>query len=112
MKIILVLSLNLFAMNTFAQLQPVVSGAIHWNELPVKKANQRESRKIAEGTTPEFDYFEIHATTQEKGAAPRPAHAQKDREEMIIIKEGTMKCTIGNKTAVLGRNSSNIHTSA
>ena len=92
-------------MNTFAQLQPVISGAIHWNELPVKKANQRESRKIAEGTTPEFEFFEIHATTQEKGAAPRPAHAQKDIEEMIIIKEGTMKCTIGNKTAVLGPNS-------
>jgi len=91
MKVILVLSLNLFAMNTFAQLQPVTSGVKHWNELPVKKANQRESRKIAEVTTAEFDYFEIHATKQEKGAAPRPAHAQKDIEEMIIIKEGTMK---------------------
>ncbi|MEI9810108.1 MAG: hypothetical protein WDO16_20810 [Bacteroidota bacterium] len=65
--------------------------------MPVKKNNQRESRKIAEGTTPEFDYFEIHATTQEKGAAPRPAHTQKDREELVIIKEGTAKCTIDNK---------------
>ena len=102
MKNILVLSLNLFAMNTLAQLKPVPSGVIHWSDLPVKKDNQRECRKIAEGTTPEFEYFEIHATTQEKGAAPRPAHTQKDIEEMIIVKEGTVKCTIGNKTSVLG----------
>src|SRR5438046_182141 len=105
MKIILLLTLHLFAMNSFAQLQAVSSGVIHWNDLPVKKDNQRESRKIAEGTTSEFEYFEIHATSQEKGAVPRPAHTQQDREEMIIIKEGTMKCTIGNKTSVLGRGS-------
>lgn len=102
MKISLLVLFHLFAMNIFAQLQPVPSGVIHWNELPVKKDNQRESRKIAEGTTHEFEYFEIHATTQEKGAMPRPAHTQKDIEEVIIVKEGTVKCTIGNKTAVLG----------
>ncbi|MBC7873761.1 MAG: cupin domain-containing protein [Ferruginibacter sp.] len=89
-------------MSAFAQLKPVPSGVIHWSDLAVKKDIQRESRKLAEGTTPEFEYFEIHATTQEKGAQPRPAHTQKDIEEVIIIKEGSMKCTIGNKTAVLG----------
>jgi len=92
-------------MNTFAQLQPIGSGVFTWNNLPVKKEAQRESRKLAEGTTAEFEYFEIHATTQMKGATPRPVHTQKDLEELIIIKEGTMKCTIGNKTAVLGRGS-------
>jgi (S)-ureidoglycine aminohydrolase len=89
-------------MNTFAQLKPVGSGAFHWAELPVKKDNLREGRKITEGTTAEFSYFEIHATTQQKGAVARPPHTQKDIEEVIIIKEGTMKCSIGNKTAVLG----------
>jgi mannose-6-phosphate isomerase-like protein (cupin superfamily) len=93
------------AMNTFAQLQPIASGVFKWNSLPVKKEAQRESRKLAEGTTAEFEYFEMHATTQMKGAAPRPAHTQKDIEELIIIKEGTMKCSIGNKTAVLGKGS-------
>jgi mannose-6-phosphate isomerase-like protein (cupin superfamily) len=103
MKIVLLLLLHSIVMNVSAQLNPVVgSGVIHWSDLPVKKDNQRESRKIAEGTTHEFEYFEIHATTQEKGAVPRPAHTQKDIEEVIIVKEGTVKCTIGNKTAVLG----------
>ena len=92
-------------METFSQLKPVESGVIHWADLLAKKSDKREGRKIAEGTTNEFEYFEIHATTQEKGATPRPAHTQKDIEEMIIIKEGTMKCTIGTKTAVLGAGS-------
>jgi mannose-6-phosphate isomerase-like protein (cupin superfamily) len=105
MKIASILLLQFIATCSFAQLKPIESGVIHWNDLPVKKGDMRESRKLAEGTTPEFDYFEIHATTQEKGAAPRPAHTQKDREEMIIIKEGSMKCTIGDKTAVLGAGS-------
>lgn len=102
MKIILSLLFYTMTMNAFAQTQPITSGVYHWSDLPVKKANQREGRKLAEGTTNEFSYFEIHATTQEKGAVPRPPHDQKDIEELIIIKEGRLKCTIGNKTAVLG----------
>lgn len=105
MKFTLLFLLQLFVMNSFAQLQPVGSGVFHWSELPVKKEAQRESRKILEGTTTEFEYFEIHATTQYKGAVPRPPHTQKDIEEVIIIKEGTLKCTIGDKTAVLGTGS-------
>ncbi len=89
-------------MTAFAQLKPITSGVFHWDELPVKKDKQRENRKIAEGTTTEFSWFEIHATTQYKGATPRPPHAQDSLEELIIIKEGKLKCTIGDKTAELG----------
>lgn len=105
MKNILLILMQIIAVNTFAQLQPVGSGVFTWNNLPVKKEAQRESRKLAEGTTAEFEYFEIHATTQMKGATPGPVHTQKNLEELIIIKEGTMKCTIGNKTATLGKGS-------
>ncbi len=105
MKITILLLLQLIVLNSFAQLKPVASGVYHWSDFPVKKDAERESRKIAEGTTPEFEFFEIHATTQYKGVAARPAHAQADKEELIIIKEGTLKCTIGNKTATLGAGS-------
>jgi len=106
MKIIMLLQIFFtITLNAIAQLQPIGSGVYHWDALPVKKEALRESRKIAEGTTAEFEYFEIHATTQMKGAVPRPAHTQKDIEELIIIKEGSMTCTIGNKTAVLGKGS-------
>ncbi len=102
MRIVIVILLQTIAMNSFAQLEPIHSAVFHWNELTVKKEKQRESRKIAEGATPEFEYFRIHATTQEKGAAPKPVHTQKDIEELIIVKEGTLKCVIGNRSSVLG----------
>jgi quercetin dioxygenase-like cupin family protein len=102
MRIILSFFFCFIAAKAFAQRQPIVSGVYHWSDLPVKKADQRESRKLAEGTTHEFEFFEMHATTQEKGAVPRPPHKQNDIEELIIIKEGKLKCTTGSKTAVLG----------
>jgi len=105
MKIILFTLFSILAMNVIAQTQPVTSGVYHWSELVVKKINQREGRQLAEGTTAEFSYFEMHATTQEKGAVPAAPHAQDDIEELIIIKEGKLKCTIGNKTSVLGAGS-------
>jgi len=102
MKSILLFLLQTIVMSSFAQLKPVGSAVFHWSKLPVKKEAQRESRKLLEGTTNEFEYFEIHATTQYKGAVPRPPHTQKDIEEVIIIKEGRMKCSIGAQTSVLG----------
>lgn len=85
-----------------AQLPPVQPGVYKWNELPVKAEEGRETRKILEGTSPHFEYLEIHATTQLPGAKPRPAHANKDIEELIIVKEGKMKMTIGTNSAILG----------
>lgn len=105
MKIFTTLLLFVSAINCNGQLKPVESGVFHWADLVVKKDGLRESRKIASGTTAEFDYFEIHATTQMKGAVPKPAHTQKDIEELIIIKEGSMKCTVGKKIAVLDKGS-------
>ena len=102
MKIIFIILLQTIFMNNFAQWQPITSGVFHWNDLPVKKDNQRESRKIFEGTTTEFEYFEIHATTQYKGALPGPPHTQDSIEEVIIIKEGELTCTIGTHTSTLG----------
>lgn len=102
MKFIFLSLLQVALLSASGQLQPVTSGVYHWNELTVKKSGQREHRKILEGTTAGFSWFEIHATTQEKGAIPRPPHAQDSTEELIIIKEGKLKCTIGDKIAELG----------
>jgi len=84
---------------------PIPSGAYHWADIPVTKADDREGRKFMEGTTFEFSYFEIHATTQYKGAISKPPHAQTDIEELIFVKEGTMKFTMDDKNQVLGKGS-------
>lgn len=84
------------------QLEPVKSGVYKWADHPVKKGEDRESRKILEGTSPHFDYLEMHATTQNAGAQPSNAHANEAAEEVIIVKEGTMKVTIEGESRILG----------
>lgn len=84
-----------------AQLQPVPSGVYTWAQLPVKLNGDRESRQLLEGTSDHLEYFEIHATTQFKGAKPSTAHANDDIEECIIVKEGTLRATIEGKSVVL-----------
>lgn len=105
MKYLIFLLFQILAMNSFSQLHPVTSGVYHLQDLAVKKEEGRETRQVMEGTTNEFEYFEIHVTTQLKGAKPKPAHAVKDAEELIIIKEGTMKLVVGDKTAELNAGS-------
>ncbi|MCB0533822.1 MAG: pectate lyase [Saprospiraceae bacterium] len=85
-----------------ASLQPVSSGVYKWADHPVKTGELRESRKILEGSSPHFEYLEMHATTQFPGAKPSTAHANDDIEECIIVQEGTMKITIEDSSVILG----------
>ena len=102
MKPIVVVLLYLLSLSAFAQPQPVSTGAYHWNDFPSKKSEDRESKKILEGTSPHFEFVRIHATTQYANAKPSPSHATKDMEQLIIVKEGTVKATIEGKSSVLG----------
>ncbi|MCA9241013.1 MAG: cupin domain-containing protein [Planctomycetales bacterium] len=88
-----------------AQLAPIASGVYRWADHEVENLADRQTRKIVEGTTPHFDYLEIHATTQQVGAKPRPPHANSDIEELIIVKEGLLKVTIEGHSDTLGAGS-------
>lgn len=94
----------LMFLTTFAiaQMQPVKPGVYRWADRPLKVRGDRESGVFLEGTSPFFDYLKIHATTQFPGAKPSPAHANKDMEELVIVKEGTMKATIDGRSKILG----------
>ena len=81
---------------------PVNSGVYKWSDYPAKSGEMRESRTFLEGSSPHFEYLRIHATTQFPGAAPSKAHANKEHEECIIVKEGRMKVTIEGKSRELG----------
>lgn len=103
--IIFLLSLAALYTGSGRQSAPIPSGVYHWADAPVTKGADRESRKFMQGSTAELSFLEIHATTQAKGAVSRPPHAQKDIEELIFVKEGTMKFTIGTQSKVLGKGS-------
>jgi (S)-ureidoglycine aminohydrolase len=103
MKTAFTILISFITLTTMSQnLQPVPAGVYTWSKLSVKTTDDRESRKILEGTSDHLEYLEIHATTQFKGAKPSEAHANEDIEECIIVKEGKMKVTIEGKSVVLG----------
>lgn len=102
MKILLISILSVFVLTAIAQLPSVNPGVYRWADRPVKVNEDRESGIFLEGTSPHFEYVKIHATTQNPGAKPGKAHANKDMEELIIVKEGTMKVTIDGKSSILG----------
>lgn len=88
-----------------AQLQPVQNGVYRWADHPVQVNGDRETRTILEGTSAHLSYLKIHATTQAVGAESRPAHANEDAEELIIVKEGLMKMTFDEHSEVLAAGS-------
>lgn len=102
MRTILIILLSLHALCCDAQFAAVKSGVYRWTDHPVKAGELRETRRILEGTSPHFDYLEIHATTQFPGAKPSPAHANEDIEECIVIKDGAAKVTIEDHSTILG----------
>jgi quercetin dioxygenase-like cupin family protein len=98
----LILMLGVSASHGQSELKPVESGVYRWDEAPVKQGDKRESRTFLQGTSPNLEFFRIHATTQLPGATPGNAHANEDAEECIIVKEGTMKITIEDQGKLLG----------
>lgn len=102
MKIVVITLSYFFTLTTMAQLKPVSSGVYKWADHPVTLNEDRESRKILEGTSTQLDYLEIHATTQFPGAKSSTAHANDDIEECIIVKEGLMQATVEGRSIILG----------
>jgi quercetin dioxygenase-like cupin family protein len=105
MKRVILFALVFISVQSMAQQKSIPSGVYRLSDIPVTKSENREGRKFMEGTTSEFEFFEVHASTQFKGAAPRPPHAQKDIEELIFIKEGLVKFTLDQTSRVLGKGS-------
>lgn len=95
MKSLFILLFQIASISLFAQLQPIGSGVFHWNESPIKNEDRRTIRTILHGTTAEFSYFEIQGITLEKGFLPQFKLAVTDVEQLIIVKEGLLKCHVG-----------------
>jgi quercetin dioxygenase-like cupin family protein len=60
-----------------------------FNELPVKKGPNGESRPVLQGVLPTGESVEMHETTLLPGHMPHPAHKHK-HSELMLIREGTL----------------------
>jgi quercetin dioxygenase-like cupin family protein len=72
-----------------------------FEELPVKQNGKNRQRAVLDGLTHKGFRIEAHHTELAPGEAPHAPHHH-DREEMVIIREGTMEVTISGKSRKLG----------
>lgn len=77
----------------------------NWNNLEAKKEDTRIRRQVMNGSTTTLSNFEVHATTLEPGKAPHPPHTHADQEELLIVKDGTVKITINGENKIVGAGS-------
>ncbi|WP_416864173.1 MAG: cupin domain-containing protein [Imperialibacter sp.] len=85
----------------FSQETKLTSKVYTWDELPVETGKNGERRQIAEGSTDHLKYLELHTTSVGAGLAFHAPHSHDD-EELVIIKEGQVKVTVGDQSKVMG----------
>lgn len=105
MKNLLVFGMLVVILPLMAQYEQVEPRVYAWNDLEVENKKTSQRRQILEGNTPDLEYFEVHATTIPAGEIPHSGHTHNDTEEMIIIKEGELKVTLGEESKILGAGS-------
>src|SRR5262245_1170145 len=77
------------------------SSVFDWNQLPVKKTDKGEVRKVLQAPTATLDELECHITTLNPGEMAHPPHQHPD-EELIIVKDGTVESLVNGELKVVG----------
>ena len=72
-----------------------------WDDLEVERTKTGERRQVFKGPTTAFEYLQVHVSTVEPGTAMHGAHTHDDREELVIIKEGTLELTLNGESQTL-----------
>ena len=58
-------------------------------------------RQVCRNATATLDELECHITTLNAGESPHPPHTHPD-EEVVVIREGTLEVTFGDRKAIVG----------
>jgi quercetin dioxygenase-like cupin family protein len=78
--------------------KPTLRSTVYdWEKLPVQPTKTGERRAIFKGSTVTLKDLSVHATTIDAGQAAHGAHRHPD-DELVIVREGTLEVTIGDRT--------------
>jgi (S)-ureidoglycine aminohydrolase len=102
MKSILSVLIFLITANLMAQTDSLQSAVYNWTNLKAQKAENRETKKVLEGSTLDLAHLEIHTSTIGPGITNHPPRAHNDVEELILIKDGNLQVTINDTAKILG----------
>lgn len=92
----------LLAFSAISQKDSLPSGVYSWSKAKVQQAGNIERRQVLNGSTLDLANLEIHTSTLLPGQINHPPKASMNAEELIIIKEGSVKATVEDSTKILG----------
>jgi (S)-ureidoglycine aminohydrolase len=101
------LSLCLLALCSASALMaqtPIKSDVYTWKDFPMEKTKTGLKRSIVNGTATDFQSMDISATTLKKKKTEDEGITT-NFEEMIIVKDGSLKITINGESKTVGRGS-------
>lgn len=84
-----------------AQNDSLPSGVYNWSNVKAEKNKTGEKKDILKGETLDLSGLQIHTSTLLPGLTNHPAVAYNDREELVIIKEGSLTLTINDTSKIL-----------
>lgn len=102
MKIASLVLTLLIATNLIAQTDTLLSAVYNWSDVKPQKTPTGERRQVLKGSTLDLANLEIHTSTLGSGKTNHPPRSYNDREELIIVKEGSLKLTIKGSSKILG----------
>lgn len=73
-----------------------------WNNFESQKEAPQKIRHVMEGSTTTLSHLKVQTSTLEPGIIPPPQHRQTDKEELVIVKEGTVKIIINGESKLVG----------
>ena len=91
----------LAAASASAEDKILTSNVYAFEDLPVKQSGKNRQRAVFDGLTHKGFRIEAHHTELAPGEAPHPP-PHHEREELLIIREGTLEVTISGKSRNLG----------
>lgn len=91
----------LFAAELKAQSDSIPSGVYSFSRATPTRNATGERRNIASGTSLDLAKLTVHTSTLGPNLTNHPPQAYSDREELLVIKEGTLTVTINDSTKQL-----------
>jgi (S)-ureidoglycine aminohydrolase len=104
MKCLLIFLLTLGGASILPAQTPIQSEVYSWKDSPVTKTGTGSQRSIVKGVATDFASLEISAITLEPDKAEGTT-AHTNFEEMIIVKDGSLKITLNGESKTVGRGS-------
>jgi XRE family transcriptional regulator, regulator of sulfur utilization len=77
------------------------SSTFDWTKMEARATKVGSVRQVCRNATATLDELECHITTLNAGEMPHPPHKHAD-EEVVVLKEGTLEVTLGDRTETVG----------